>query len=306
MVNRYSFWAVLGLWLVGTPVFSQTDSLPLFSFGVMTDVQYCDCDTQGSRHYRSSLRKLNEAVQTFNQKNVAFVTHLGDFIDRDFQSYDTLTTLIRQLNRPLYQVLGNHDFSVEQNEIEKVPSTLRMPKRYYSFVRNQWRFILLDGNDLSMYGNPTTSKTFDEATRQLDHLKTQKAANAQTWNGGLGSKQIQWLKKELTLSAIKGEKVIILCHFPLMPEGDQHLLWNAAEVQNLLEKHPNVLAYFNGHVHQPSHLQNNGIHYVTFRGMVEKEENGYAIVDVYRDYVKIVGYEAETSRVLKKSNPRVR
>ncbi len=35
-------------------------------FGVVTDVHYCDADTQGSRYYRDSLAKLTACVDAFN------------------------------------------------------------------------------------------------------------------------------------------------------------------------------------------------------------------------------------------------
>ncbi|MFD1142509.1 metallophosphoesterase [Larkinella insperata] len=279
--------------------FSQTDGQPLFTFGVMTDVQYCDCDNAGTRHYRSSLRKLGEAVQTFNQEKVAFVTHLGDFIDRDFRSYDTLNTIVKPLNAPIRHVLGNHDFSVRQEEIARVPATLQLKARYYSFARASWRFIVLDGNDLSVYGNVTTSKAHKQATRTLESLKAQQAPNAQPWNGGLGDKQLKWLEGELKSAVRKSEKVVVFCHFPLVPANDQHNLWNHQAVKALLESVPNVRAYFNGHAHQSSYHTDKGIHYITFRGMVEQEENGFALVEVYNDHLKIDGYGAEPDRILK-------
>lgn len=300
MRTPYVFFRVLVLWLTGACAMAQTDSLPLFTFGIMTDVQYCDCDNAGTRHYRSSPRKLQEAVQMFNQKKVDFVMHLGDFIDHDFQSFDTLNTLVGQLESPLYQVLGNHDFSVRPEELKKVPSTLRMKRRYYSLVRDRWRFIVLDGNDRSVYGQKKDSKAYEQSVRQLETLTAQKAPNAKTWNGGLGEKQLGWLQKELATASKKNENVLVFCHFPLMPEKDPHILWNAQEVQSLLERYPNVLAYLNGHVHVSSHLRQNGIHYVTLRGMIESEENSFGVVEVYRDYIKINGYAAEKDRLLKK------
>ncbi|MGA0557116.1 metallophosphoesterase [Larkinella sp. VNQ87] len=282
----------------GFGVFGQTAQKPLFTFGVMTDVQYCDCPTEGTRHYRSSLRKLNEAVQTFNQKNVAFVVHLGDFIDRDVRSFDTLHVLTKPLKRPLYHVLGNHEFAVQPEEIGKVPTVLGMKNRFYSFVKNRWRFIVLDGNDLSLYGNPKGSENYQTATGFLQQLKARNASNAQPWNGGLSEKQLRWLRNELDAAAKNGDNVLVFCHMPLMPDKDPHLLWNHAAVKTLLESYPNVRAYFNGHAHQPSYSVQKNIHYITFRGMVEEEENGFAIVEVYPNQVKVDGYGAEIDRVL--------
>ncbi|MGV3559971.1 metallophosphoesterase [Larkinella arboricola] len=299
MRNRYPYLFLASLFFSSLRAFSQTDAQPLFTFGVMTDVQYCDCDNAGTRHYRSSLRKLDEAVQLFNQKKVAFVTHLGDFIDHDFRSFDTLNTIIKPLKSPIRHVLGNHDFSVRQEEIARVPATMKLKGRYYSFAERNWRFIVLDGNDLSVYGNVITSKNHEQATRTLETLKAQKAPNAQTWNGGIGEKQFKWLKDELRSAAKKSEKVVILCHFPLVPANDPHTLWNHQEVKALLESYPNVRAYFNGHAHQSSYHTEKGIHYITFRGMVEQEETGFAVVEVYNDHLKIDGFAAEPDRILK-------
>jgi hypothetical protein len=44
------------------PVPDDQTQKPLFSFGIIADVQYCDCEPVGTRYYRSSLSKLAEAV----------------------------------------------------------------------------------------------------------------------------------------------------------------------------------------------------------------------------------------------------
>ena len=59
---------------------------PIFSFGLIADVQYCDCEPRGSRYYRSSLTKLKEAVDAFKKDSVEFIINLGDLIDKDDSS----------------------------------------------------------------------------------------------------------------------------------------------------------------------------------------------------------------------------
>ena len=56
---------------------------PRIEFGLVPDAQYCDCDTSGTRYYRNSLEKLQEATQTFNEENVDFTVQTGDLIDRN-------------------------------------------------------------------------------------------------------------------------------------------------------------------------------------------------------------------------------
>lgn len=67
-----------------TPV-GKSLPVPLFKIGVVTDVQYCDCDNAGSRYYRLSPDKLKQANTRFKKENVDFIINLGDFIDRGFR-----------------------------------------------------------------------------------------------------------------------------------------------------------------------------------------------------------------------------
>ena len=82
---------------------------PLFRFGAIADCQYCD-KTSGTRKYSDSPRKLHECVAHYNKLDLTFVVHLGDFIDRDFASFDVVGPIFGQLKAPRYHVLGNHDF----------------------------------------------------------------------------------------------------------------------------------------------------------------------------------------------------
>jgi manganese-dependent ADP-ribose/CDP-alcohol diphosphatase len=113
---------------------------------------------------------------------------------------------------------------------------------------------------------------------------------AKLLNGAIGQEQLAWLEKELIAAQKKKEKVILACHFPLYPDEGKELLWNAKEVRTLIEAYPNVLAWFNGHVHVSQYFLENQVHYVSFRGMGEKEDNAFAIVSVYPDHIEIKGY----------------
>lgn len=287
-----------GLWLVSHPTFSQKKEHPLFRFGVVADVQYANRDNAGSRHYRSSLRKLQEAVDTFNSQKVDFVVSLGDFINDDFHSFDTLNKIARQLQCPIHQTLGNHDFEVDAGEKKQVLTAMGLKNRYYSFLRDGWRFIVLDGNDISLMANPPGSEPYKEAEAWAKQLKAEKAASIADWDGGVGSKQMHWLKKQLAISKRKKEKVVVCCHQPLYSSKKREMLRNAKAVSSLVESYPNVKAFLAGHTHVSEYFRHHDVDYVTFKGMVEKEENAFAVISVYKDRLEIKGYDKEVSRVL--------
>jgi hypothetical protein len=74
---------------------------------------------------------------------------------------------------------------------------------------------------------------------------------------------------------------------------------NYKEVLPVLEKHNNIIAWFNGHNHNGSYGNFNMIHFVTLRGMVETENNNsFALVEVYRNKIWIKGSGREKSQIL--------
>ena len=274
----------------------------LITFGVIADCQYCDCPATTQRFYRQSPAKLQACVDEFNRHDLAFVVHLGDFIDKDFASFDTLQPIVDQLQAPLRQVLGNHDFSVDESLKKQVPSRMGLKKRYYSFRQQAWRFIVLDGNDLSTFASFGQKKQ-KEAAAMLAELKAAGKDNAMTWNGGLGTRQLKWLQKELQKADRKREKVSLFCHFPLYPVNP-HNLWNDSKVQEILASYDCVQAYFNGHNHAGAYGKKEGIHYLTFKGMVDTpEQTSYAIISLYHDRIVIEGFgrQADQELPLRKS-----
>ncbi|MEO3434156.1 metallophosphoesterase [Inquilinus sp. CAU 1745] len=271
---------------------------PLFRFGLVADPQYAPVPPKGTRYYGNSLWKLSEAVEDFNGRDLEFVITVGDVIDRHFESFDHLLPIYGRLEHPAYFALGNHDFDVAADYLASVPDRLGLEARYYDFEHESWRFIVLDGNDLSLFANPERTERHAASVAMLDALTAQGAVNAKRWNGGLGEEQLRWLEDRLEASRAAGERVIVLGHYPLYPE-DQHNLWNAEAVTELLGRFDNVAAYLNGHNHAGGYGELDGVHYVTFQGMVETAtENAYAVVDVHADRLEIDGEGREEDRTL--------
>jgi manganese-dependent ADP-ribose/CDP-alcohol diphosphatase len=270
---------------------------PLFSFGIISDVQYSDYEHIGTRFYRSSPGKLREAMTTFRNDTVSFVINLGDLIDRDFGSFKPMFNIIDSTGLKVYHVAGNHDYSVDSQYKKRLPVLTPSKKGYYSFVYKNFRFICLNGNELSTYisDNKTAIK---EAESYLSAMKDKGEINAVEWNGGFSNEQIRWLKKQLEYAVGSDEKVILICHFPVAPVNIHNLL-NYKEVLPLLENHRNIVAWFNGHNHAGNYSYLNMIHFVTFKGMVETEsDNSFARIDVYKDKLSIRGYGREKSQIL--------
>jgi predicted phosphodiesterase len=270
-------------------------------FGAIADCQYCDIQGTGIRKYSLSPDKLRNCVATYNTLDLDYVVHLGDFIDRDFKSFDVVTPIFNQLTMPTYHVLGNHDFEVADAFKKDIPKKLGLDSKYYDFQVKGWRYVVLDGNDISFHAYPTNSQERAEATAYYE----QKSITSPKWNGAVGAKQLSWLRGVLEKATQRNEHAMIFCHFPVYPENN-HNLWNAEELTALLEGFSCVKAYINGHNHHGNYGIKNGIHYLTLKGMVDTEQTSYAVVSVGEDSIHITGYGREEDRdmvIRKKVDP---
>lgn len=277
----------------------KMDSHQGLAIGIIADCQYCHCESTTTRFYKNSPKKLQNAVDSLNKLSLAYAIHLGDFIDRDFNSFDTVGPIWNTLKTKKYQVLGNHDFSVADSLKPLVPGKMNLKERYYSFVEPNWRFIVLDGNDLSYQGAITEEKVL-QTDSLFTLLSESNPPNLQTWNGGLSQQQLDWVESELILAQKNNENVGFYCHFPVLGEDKVHRLWNSAQFISLIDKYPNVKFYFNGHNHNGDYAERNGVHYLTFKGMVDTEStSAFANVRITADSILIQGHGREPSRRLK-------
>ncbi len=277
-------------------IFSFT-SFSQIKIGVFADCQYCDCETAGSRFYRNSLEKLDECINRFNSdKNLAFVVGLGDLIDRDISSFDSVNSILAKSKKEVYHVIGNHDLSVEKYQLENVPEKLNLNETWYSITKKGWKFIFLNGNDITFHTNNT--EIVNEAEKITSKLKAEGKPNSFDWNGGIGSTQMDWLEGELQKATDKKQKVVVCCHYPLLP-FEAHSLWNSEEVLAVLSEFSCVKLYLNGHNHAGNYVFQNGIHFVNLKGMVETEnENAFSIISFSDEKIEIEGFGREGSRRL--------
>lgn len=267
-------------------------------FGILTDVHYADRERGGTRYYRDSLAKVEEAIGAFNRAKVDFVIELGDLKDTTAGSEPAPTLrflsdierCLQQFDGPVYHVLGNHDMDcISKEEFLSLTSNAGRArgKAYYSFRERGVRCIVLDANfneDFSPYhcGNFDWRKAF------------------------IPQEQIEWLDAELTKHS--GEPTLIFLHQMLDSFSDiskDLCVGNAEDVVSVLERHPQVVAVFQGH-HHPGHYSfRRGIHYLTLQGMIEQAAptSAYAIVEVAADgTISVDGFRSCPDRVMERKS----
>ena len=277
-----------------------SDLSPVIRFGVIADPQYADVEPwlEMQRYYRNSLAKLTEAIDVLNGEELAFVVTLGDLIDRGYENYDAILPLYDRLRHENVLLPGNHDFSVAPERKGEIHARLGMPSPWYSFRRNGIRFVVIDGNEVSLFSTNPGDPRHEEARRRYQMMEAAGAFNAREWNGGIGDEQFAWLSDTLDEARGLGESVVVMGHYPLFPVNE-HNQWDCDRLLALFERSGNVLAYLDGHNHVGNLGRHGSTWYVNFKGMVDTEvENTFAVVEIHADRVEIVGHGREESRSL--------
>ena len=117
-LNRRTFVAGTSVYLAAgintRGLLATDDEKPSVRIGLVTDLHYADKKAAGSRHYRETLDKLEEAAAQFQQHKPEHMVELGDFID----AADSIATEKAYLKRihgvfsklpgKKHYVLGNH------------------------------------------------------------------------------------------------------------------------------------------------------------------------------------------------------
>jgi len=270
----------------------------LFSFGVIADIQYADAEKAGGRDYRNSIIKLKQSINELNNHELSFIVSLGDMIDRDYTSFDEPLAILEKSKAPVYNAIGNHDFSVDDQFKGKVRKRLGNEKGYLDFKFDRFTFIVLDGTDVSTFASLPGTLPYITANSRYEELIAEGSNNAYTWNGGIGSDQLEWVEKRLKKADRTGRKVILFCHWPLLPENGTQL-WNNKEVLDLIDSHDCVIAWVSGHHHAGGYQKTRKIHHLTIKGLVEAQsDTSCGIIEVYSDKLMLNGYGDQDDRVM--------
>ena len=187
--------------------------------------------------------RITTFIDSMKSAKPDFIIELGDF-GTPAPAYAHLFEIWNSFPGKKYHVIGNHEMD-GGTSLEEALAYRNMESSYYTFDVNGFRFIVLDGNDKK---NPQ-----QKGYRQY-----------------IGPAQQEWLKKKLAESA---GPIVIFSHQGLGPvEG----LDNDKEMRDILEQHNSctksnkVIACFNGHAHNDSADEINGIWYVHINSMSYK------------------------------------
>lgn len=270
---------------------------PLIKVGLVTDIHHSDKEPAIGRQYREAVSRFSQAVETFNRNKVSFVVSLGDLVDNDFGIYCRLDSVFSKLHSPVRHTRGNHDY-VKPYDRESQDSLFRimgMEKPYYSMSLSGRRFLFLDATDIAVYSHPEDSPEAQQAQRIMKDIKDRGGKNAKSYNGGIGKEQKEWIEAQLKAATEKDEDVICFCHMPFRPADSQYILYNSEEMTELFSSWECVKAVISGHHHAGGYEMHDGIHYLTLKGMVQGEDNSYAIAEIYEDRMEIKGFGREES-----------
>ena len=266
------FWALLLVATIfGGAAAAEKAADCQFTFAMMADVQYADKARVGNRFYRQGIETIEKAAAELNPRKPDFVIHLGDIIDGQKTLEKTqddlrqILTAFDAFDSKVHHVVGNHCRNAGQPLLEM----LGLKRAYYDFTPAAgWRMIVLDGTDAGY--------------------------------GVLGKEQLVWLAEALDRAQKRGEKVLVFCHFALLKGAAAHHRMKEPEpVLALLDRHPEVIAYFAGHDHAGGYTVRNRVYHWTLHGMVDYPEPlTYAMIEVFADRLEVTGHGAIPTRTL--------
>ena len=231
---------------------------------------------------------------------IDFIINGGDSImdsleadkDKTQIQWDLFTSILKkEISLPVYHCIGNHDiwgWFIKENKPENerqygkvwVVETLQMKKRYYSFSKGKWHFIVLDSTQLNPAGG---------------------------YIGKIDEEQLAWLQTELA-SVPKEKFICIVSHIPILSicaglffdktetNGDLKIQRNLMHsdffaLKKIFNNYPNIKVCISGHIHLQDELNYLGIKYYCngavsgnwWKGSFQEFAPAYAMLEFYDD-----------------------
>jgi len=187
--------------------------------------------------------RLQAFIDDASGKDLDFIIQLGDFC-RPYDTNREFLSIWNSFPGEKYHVIGNHDMDGGFSR-EKVIEFWSSPAKYYSFEKNGFHFIVLDGNDT----NPSSDK-------------------ASGYARFIGNEQVEWLKNNLKSTSLK---CFIFSHQSF--ENTDIGIENHSEIRQILEDENKasgfnkIIACFSGHHHTDYTTSINDIYYIQINSM---------------------------------------
>lgn len=180
--------------LRGAPV----EARATLKFGLLADIH---CDLMHDAESR-----LRAFVDEMKRTKPDFVLQLGDFC-RPYEKNKKFVAMFDEFPGPRYHTLGNHDRD-GGFKWDVAMKFWGMAKRYYSFDRDGWHFVVLDGNEIDPKVKP------------------------KGYPRHIGEEQLTWLTADLKATK---RPTVIFSHQGLESENDGGVD-NGPDVRAVLEK----------------------------------------------------------------------
>lgn len=213
-------------------------------FAVLTDLHY--------DHIPDGHRRLQAFITRVKESDIDFIITLGDMCYPIEKNRVVLETL-GKLGVPCYNTIGNHDSDASSRE--QAMRFWGMKSNYYSFVKGNIKFIVLDACYIKKGEEyiPYHKRNYHKASEPYPYIPPE---------------ELSWLENELKDNC---KYYILFSHQSLANEFDRRGVFNREEVRGILEKSctmgKQVLMCMNGHDHGDALLDRNGICYYTLNSM---------------------------------------
>jgi manganese-dependent ADP-ribose/CDP-alcohol diphosphatase len=241
---------------------------PLVRFGIITDIHF---STENKTAAAATAAELRTCIECWQGHHVDFLLQLGDLINgsdtHKREELQQVSSIFKPFTATIRHVIGNHCLSLPRRELMEA---LGLQSASYTFTMQGFRFIVLDGMDISVLNTPETEE--DRQLLACFHAHPE----LHDYCGAVGTRQKAWLQQGLEEAEHFGEKVIIICHFPFLAEttDQKHgLLWNHREMSELLASSPAVKACLSGHYHYGGYTQLNAVHFVVLPAFVNRSKH---------------------------------
>ncbi|MCX6094510.1 MAG: metallophosphoesterase [Candidatus Bipolaricaulota bacterium] len=255
---------VLVLLLIVGSCFVASDSTGVVRIGVFTDIHVHDTNSPNEHKVMANYEpRLTAFVEAMTAWPADAVVSLGDLVNGVFVMgadlgdsaripalLDRAVGILHGYSGPISYVLGNHDvYNLTKAQFLAATGS---PAAYRSFDLGAYHVAILDAQ-------------FNKAGQDYGNV---------SWmvQGTIPTAELEWLRADLAAT----QKPTIVCvhqpldlAFELLAGGPS--VSNAPEVRAVLAASGRVITVFQGHTHDSAHTVIDGIHYVTFAGMVDAD-----------------------------------